>query len=60
MPLRHLHGFARPVLTCRTQVGAHTGSYVPQYDGIQVDGSFHQHGAQLYSGWGYGQSIDAL
>ena len=22
--------------------------------GIQHDGSFHQHGAQLYSGWGYG------
>eukprot|EP00038_Savillea_parva_P009906 m.186579 g.186579 ORF g.186579 m.186579 type:complete len:944 (-) comp16811_c0_seq1:97-2928(-) len=23
-------------------------------DGIQSDGSFHQHGPQLYSGWGYG------
>eukprot|EP00041_Stephanoeca_diplocostata_P035263 m.1236375 g.1236375 ORF g.1236375 m.1236375 type:complete len:1049 (-) comp24666_c0_seq8:2367-5513(-) len=23
-------------------------------DGIMVDGSFHQHGTQLYSGWGYG------
>jgi chondroitin AC lyase len=23
-------------------------------DGIKEDGSFHQHGAQLYSGWGYG------
>jgi len=23
-------------------------------DGVQVDGSFHQHGPQLYSGWGYG------
>ena len=22
--------------------------------GIQHDGSFHQHGSQLYSGWGYG------
>eukprot|EP00665_Eupelagonemidae_sp_cell47_P009387 gene9386-8786_t len=27
----------------------------PQHgDGIQADGSFHQHGPQLYSGWGYG------
>lgn len=23
-------------------------------DGIMVDGSFHQHGPQLYTGWGYG------
>lgn len=23
-------------------------------DGLQLDGSFHQHGPQLYSGWGYG------
>jgi chondroitin AC lyase len=23
-------------------------------DGLQSDGSFHQHGPQLYSGWGYG------
>ena len=23
-------------------------------DGVQADASFHQHGSQLYSGWGYG------
>lgn len=32
-----------------------TLKWAPQStDGIQLDGSFHQHGPQLYSGWGYG------
>jgi hypothetical protein len=30
-----------------------------QSDGIQSNGSFHQHGVQLYTGWGYGAIYSA-
>lgn len=42
--LRQAYEVAHTTLHLNAQTG----------DGIQGDGSFHQHGAQLYSGWGYG------